>query len=815
MINKVDLDKLLKSKKISQSTYDKVTIAKQIIEQKYNMKNIKNSEMNQIFSKIDSLNISQSQKEQIKQEIHSQESAKYRKLREKQSIRDYTSLAIIGRGAFGEVHVCREKKTGQIVAVKKIRKDVLKIKNQVIHVRNEQLFMSKVKSPWIVELKASFQEDDYLYLVMEYLPGGDFMNLLIKKDILTEDEAKFYTAELILAIENIHKLDCIHRDIKPDNVLIDKTGHIKLSDFGLAKVSPKIFEINNNNNENIDFKPDSHQKNYSCVGTAYYVAPEVLKKKGYGPEVDWWSVGVIFFEMLFGYAPFHSKETNQVCHKVLNWQKYLVIPSKIKISKEAEDLIWKLINNSNQRLGIGGAEEIKKHPFFKDVDWDNIRNTKAPFIPRLKNDYDTHYFETLEEKEPFYPNRFNKKQKRKDIEFMGYTFKEGDFNEFNLENEFLNSIEGIKYINRDKSNGESFDHSSNSSSNLENGGKNKSNGIDKNVNNIPIHLENKISNENNEDNNKFLITKRLNKSKEKINKIKINNDNNNNIIYSVNNISDKASILSKQNTTMHTISYNKSPQSNSNNNNNIIATSSKKFKKKINICINSNNSSNNNDNIFLNDKFNMTKNLKTEPNSNINKESSIRNYFEYQNNHNHSNKNNNTKLNVIQLPTKKISTNKIIIKENGASISSSNSNPKYDIKKNLISSSLNKKKYFPNRYSPQPNEILFKKFLILKSKSKKKNLANYPPLSKSSEKGVTKKNHLFKSIINQNAIKKKYIGINSAKSIFAEKKNTQNNNLNNLINSNNDIYYNNCMTERKFTLTNQNEKVSYIYQKKL
>ena len=814
MINKVDLDKLLKSKKISQSTYDKVIIAKQIIEQKYNMKNIKNSEMNQIFSKIDSLNISQSQKEQIKQEIHSQESAKYRKLREKQSIRDYTSLAIIGRGAFGEVHVCREKKTGQIVAVKKIRKDVLKIKNQVIHVRNEQLFMSKVKSPWIVELKASFQEDDYLYLVMEYLPGGDFMNLLIKKDILTEDEAKFYTAELILAIENIHKLDCIHRDIKPDNVLIDKTGHIKLSDFGLAKVSPKIFVFNYNNNENIDFKPDTHQKNYSCVGTAYYVAPEVLKKKGYGPEVDWWSVGVIFFEMLFGYAPFHSKETNQVCHKVLNWQKYLVIPSKIKISKEAEDLIWKLINNSNQRLGIGGAEEIKKHPFFKDVDWDNIRNTKAPFIPRLKNDYDTHYFETLEEKEPFYPNRFNKKQKRKDIEFMGYTFKEGDFNEFNLENEFLNSIEGIKYINRDKSNGESFDHSSNSSSNLENGGKNKSNGIDKNVNNIPIHIENKISNENNEDNNKFLITKRLNKSKEKINKIKINNDNNNNIIYSVNNISDKASILSKQNTTMHTISYNKSPQSNSNNNN-IIATSSKKFKKKINICINSNNSSNNNDNIFLNDKFNMTKNLKTEPNSNINKESSIRNYFEYQNNNNHSNKNNNTKLNVIQLPTKKISTNKIIIKENGASISSSNSNPKYDIKKNLISSSLNKKKYFPNRYSPQPNEILFKKFLILKSKSKKKNLANYPPLSKSSEKGVTKKNHLFKSIINQNAIKKKYIGINSAKSIFAEKKNTQNNNLNNLINSNNDIYYNNCMTERKFTLTNQNEKVSYIYQKKL
>ena len=329
MLDRVDLMKLLKSKTISQRTYDKVIIAKQIIERKYNLKNIKNLEMNSIFSKIDSLNVSTQKKEQIRQEILSQEAAKYRKLREKQSIRDYTSLAIIGRGAFGEVHVCREKKTGQIVAVKKIRKDVLMMKNQVIHTRNEQLFMSRVKSPWIVELKASFQEDDFLYLVMEYLPGGDFMNLLIKKDILTEQEARFYIAELILAIESIHKLDCIHRDIKPDNILIDKLGHIKLSDFGLAKVSEKIFDTNNNN-INEEYKSNTHQKNYSCVGTAYYVAPEVLNKKGYGPEIDWWSVGVIFFEMLIGYAPFCSKHTHEVCQKVLNWKKFLKIPSKKK-----------------------------------------------------------------------------------------------------------------------------------------------------------------------------------------------------------------------------------------------------------------------------------------------------------------------------------------------------------------------------------------------------------------------------------------------------------------------------------------------------
>ena len=151
MLQKDNLEKLLKEKRISQRTFDKVTIAKQIIERKYNLKGAKYSEWNNIIEKINSLEISEDQKDKIKQEIYNKEVTKYRKAREKQSIRDYESLSIIGRGAFGEVHVCREKKTGNIVAVKKIRKEVLVVKNQVIHVRNEQLFMSKVKSPWIVD----------------------------------------------------------------------------------------------------------------------------------------------------------------------------------------------------------------------------------------------------------------------------------------------------------------------------------------------------------------------------------------------------------------------------------------------------------------------------------------------------------------------------------------------------------------------------------------------------------------------------------------------------------------------------------------
>ena len=451
MIKEVSLEQLLKEKKISQRTFDKAKIAKRYIEHKYNLQRAKNFEWNEIINRINSLKICEKKKKEIKKEIYKQEMIKSRKSREKQSISNYESISIIGRGAFGEVHVCREKKSNKIYAIKKIKKDILLLKNQVINIVNEQFFMSRANSPWIVELKESFQENDYLYLVMEYLPGGDLMNLLIKKDIFTENEARFYLSELILAIESIHKLDCIHRDIKPDNILIDQNGHIKLSDFGLAKISDKLYEkekekyknyINNKKNKEKE-EIMTHKKNFSCVGTAYYVAPEVLNNKGYEKDIDWWSSGIILFEMLVGYAPFCSEETNEVCYKVLNWKKFLKIPENIRISDEAKDLIFKMINNSNYRLGKNGADEIKKHPFFKGIDWDNIRNLKPPFIPILKNEYDTSYFETFDTTEPFNPISYNNIFKRKDIEYLGYTFKEELFNDNDLNKEYEQAIKSI------------------------------------------------------------------------------------------------------------------------------------------------------------------------------------------------------------------------------------------------------------------------------------------------------------------------------------------------------------------------------------
>ena len=527
----IPLSQLLEQKKINQRTYDKVIIGKQYIERKYNLKAKKTKEWKDILLKINSLNITEEEKEVIKHNIYSQEITKFRKARTKQSVENYESIAIIGRGAFGEVHVCRDKTTDEIVAIKKIKKEELSNKNQIIHIKNEQLFMSKVKSPWIVELKASFQDNDYLYLVMEFVQGGDLMNILIKKDILTEEEARFYIAEIILAVESIHKLDCIHRDIKPDNILIDKDGHIKLTDFGLAKISDKIYDKiidqNKSNCINVEIengKP-THNKNYSCVGTAYYVAPEVLNKKGYGPEIDWWSVGVIFYEMLVGYVPFCSKDTSEACYKVIYWKKYVSIPSHVRISKEAEDLIFKLINSPKNRLGKNGAKEIKDHPFFYGFNWDNIRNIKPPFIPFLRSEYDTSYFETFEEKEPFCPSK-NNEIKRRNVEYLDYSFRNDSLNDISLYDEYEKAIKIINEKKNNNNKNRSYENNKKMNKNF----KKRSNGGNIGLKMFSSFQNEKKNNSNSENHsslkkNHFLIN---NSSKPKIN-LK-NNNNNNSII---------------------------------------------------------------------------------------------------------------------------------------------------------------------------------------------------------------------------------------------------------------------------------------------
>lgn len=374
------IEKLLSSGKISVNTYEKVKVTKRIIEKKYNMQKIKSLEWNVIMEKINSLDMSFEHKEQIKKEIYNYETLRLRKIRNKLTIYDYEPIEIIGRGAFGEVFVCRHNQTKEIVAIKKIKKTLITQSNQLKHIKDEQEFMSKVYSNWIVKLKCSFQEGDYLYLVMEYCPGGDLMNLLIERDILKEEEARFYIAEIILAVESLHKLDCIHRDLKPDNILLDAKGHIKLSDFGLAKLPDNFFEYSKQMNPK-----KASKRTYSCVGTTLYAAPELLQNSIYDKSIDWWSVGVMLYEMTIGYAPFCAKNNTEVIKKIMNFEKYFLFPSNTQLSSQALDLIKKMITDSDIRLGKNGVDEIKNHPFFTNVNWSKIRERTPPFIPKVSN----------------------------------------------------------------------------------------------------------------------------------------------------------------------------------------------------------------------------------------------------------------------------------------------------------------------------------------------------------------------------------------------------------------------------------------------
>jgi serine/threonine kinase 38 len=545
MKNVITIQDLIKQGKITNKTLERVAIAKSYIEKKYSIKKIKEEikkkDWDLITSKLNNLNLSESQKEELKKNFLHQEAEQLRQQRKKMTIYEFVPLTIIGRGAFGEVRVCRQKSTGDIVAIKKMRKEDMISKNQLMHVRTEKEILT-ADNPWIVKLKYSFQDDYFLYLVMDFLPGGDLMNLLMKKDILTEDEARFYTAEMILAVDSVHKLNCIHRDLKPDNILIDKKGHIQLSDFGLSKIAEKNFfpmtetnidqnnlKANNkddpitlankkNSNKNISTSTTNSLKNkkrtrlmaYSTVGTPDYIAPEVFGQNGYGQEVDWWSIGVMFFEMVVGYPPFFSENPSDTCKKILKWKQYFSIPNDANLSPEAKSLIKSMVTTPENRLGYNGVEEIKKHPFFKGIDWDNIRNVKAPFIPDIKNDYDTKYFDTFPEQESFYPPE-SKKRKRKDINYAGYTFNR-DIE--NMKDGFIQALEVLEVVKKTTENKETKEIIDDKDTNKNLEENNDDEDIINNDENVEEEIED--NNENHNKNDKKSNNENLNEKNHKV-----------------------------------------------------------------------------------------------------------------------------------------------------------------------------------------------------------------------------------------------------------------------------------------------------------
>ncbi|KAG1347120.1 putative serine/threonine protein kinase IRE [Cocos nucifera] len=327
--------------------------------------------------------------------------------KDRTSIEDFEIIKPISRGAFGRVFLAKKRVTGDLFAIKVLKKADMIRKNAVESILAERNILISVRNPFVVRFFYSFTCRENLYLVMEYLNGGDLYSLLRNLGCLDEEMARTYIAEVVLALEYLHSMNIIHRDLKPDNLLIGRDGHIKLTDFGLSKVG-LINSTDDLSGPDLssavlsgDHEPlpatkraqkREQRRKQSAVGTPDYLAPEILLGMPHGPTADWWSVGIILFELLVGIPPFNAEHPQKIFDNIMNrdipWPQ---MPEEM--SYEAHDLIDKLlIENPVQRLGATGAGEVKSHPFFRNTNWDMITRQKAAFIPSTEGEDDTSYF---------------------------------------------------------------------------------------------------------------------------------------------------------------------------------------------------------------------------------------------------------------------------------------------------------------------------------------------------------------------------------------------------------------------------------------
>jgi serine/threonine protein kinase len=320
-------------------------------------------------------------------------------------LEDFQILRVIGRGAFGEVFIGRRRDdSGEVYAIKSMRKADMVKRQQVFHIRSERNVLAEAgaENPWLVQLFYSFEEADHLVMVMEYMPGGDLMTWLCSEEVFTGEQTKFYMAELCLAVNAVHEMKYVHRDIKPDNILLDAKGHMKLSDFGLCK----SFDDAAQGDPDLYAKaaPTSapqatgrRERFLSVVGSPGYIAPEILLHQPYSAACDWWSVGVIMYECLYGCPPFYSEDNQQTCYMITKWREFLDFPdarrTRYPVTAEAVDLMKRLLCDQDNRIGF---EEIKRHPFFAGINWETIREQKAAFTPKLDSPSDAKYFPTIE-----------------------------------------------------------------------------------------------------------------------------------------------------------------------------------------------------------------------------------------------------------------------------------------------------------------------------------------------------------------------------------------------------------------------------------
>jgi len=295
--------------------------------------------------------------------------------------------------------------------MKSMHKEDLIDKKQIEHAKTEKFVLERNECPFLVSLEFAFQTPEKIFFVMEFKQGGELYHHLKNSRRFDEERAKFYAAEVVIALEYLHQIDVVYRDLKPENVLMDEQGHICLTDFGLSKTMK------------------DEEKSTSIAGTPDYLAPEVLSKAGHGKQVDWWTLGVFIYELIMGLPPFHDRDRrmNQIISNIMH--KEVHFSTKVEVSEDAQDIIKMLLKKDpEERLGKNGAKEIKEHKWFSNINWEELAAKKIvpPFVPEISDDYDVGNFDKKYIKEDAYDSYVGETNqsllKKYEGQFQTFTF---------------------------------------------------------------------------------------------------------------------------------------------------------------------------------------------------------------------------------------------------------------------------------------------------------------------------------------------------------------------------------------------------------
>ncbi|KAL8731138.1 MAG: hypothetical protein Q9181_004407 [Wetmoreana brouardii] len=401
--------------------------------------------------------------EQARNKYLGRERANLRKRRTRLRHGDFQILTQVGQGGYGQVYLASKKDTKEVCALKVMSKKLLFKLDEIRHILTERDILTAAKSEWLVRLLYAFQDDQSIYLAMEYVPGGDFRTLLNNTGVLHNRHARFYISEMFCCVDALHQLGYIHRDLKPENFLIDGNGHVKLTDFGLAagmlspvKLESMRIKLEEVGRTSVPFSSPMEQRsaaerregyrtlrdrdvNYakSVVGSPDYMAPEVLKGEEYDFTVDYWSLGCMLFEALSGYPPFAGSTVDETWHNLKRWEKVLKKPEyddpNYFLSNRTWDLITRCVNSQSKRFK--SFKEISRHMYFAEVDWSRLKEQRAPFVPELDSETDAGYFDDfsneadmakykeVHDKQTALENMADRDEKMGKGLFVGFTFR--------------------------------------------------------------------------------------------------------------------------------------------------------------------------------------------------------------------------------------------------------------------------------------------------------------------------------------------------------------------------------------------------------